>query len=167
MPDAPADSAAPCLGESARTNGLLIPGRIREVVSGAPPLPPPPPPPPPYYQPPTQPQPYPPHGYQPQAYPPQAWQGPSAPTAKRKRGPLYWIAVVIGIIVLVVVILVVAALFYAVSTTATITAVNTTSNDDACGTDGQSFFGFTSSGGSFQETIFVNGGIFLSCKFTR
>ena len=76
---------------------------------------------------------------------------------------MYWVGLALAVIVLIVVVIVIISVVFAVSTTATVSAVNITSSDNACGTNGQSLFGFTSSGGSYQETITVNGGLFLSC----
>jgi hypothetical protein len=129
------------------------------------PAPPPPPLAPPYAQPP-------PAGYgAPPAQPPYPGQpyyaAPPSPP-KKKHGPLYWIAVAIGVIVLVVIVLVIVSAALIVSTgganTVAVSAINITSGDNACGANGHSEPGFTTSGGgSVQETITVNGGILFSC----
>jgi hypothetical protein len=85
------------------------------------------------------------------------------PPPTRRHGRLYWIALFIGVIVLVLVVIGAVAFYFAVSASSTVTAINTTSSDDACGMNGQTFSGFTSTGGRHQETITVTGGPLLSC----
>lgn len=95
---------------------------------------------------------------------PQPFFGTSPPPPPKKHGPLYWVAVAIAVIVLVIIVVVVLAFFYAVGTSSTVTGINYTSADDACGANGQTGVGFTTSGGgSYQETLFVSGGLLLSC----
>jgi hypothetical protein len=91
-----------------------------------------------------------------------------APPPPKRHGPLYWIAVVIGVIVLIVVVVVViaAVLFVSVggANTVAVTGINTISSDNACGANGGTASGFTTQGGGeVQYTLTMSGGIFLSC----
>jgi len=79
---------------------------------------------------------------------------------------LYWVALVIGIIVIIIIVVVAAALLlYAAAPKVTVTAINFTSSDNACGMNSQTDIGFSTTGGSsYQESyIITNGNILLSC----
>jgi hypothetical protein len=84
--------------------------------------------------------------------------------APKKHGPLYWIAVILAVIALVVIVVVIAAFFYAVGTSTTVTGINYTSSDGACGAGGQVGAGFTvAGGGSYPATLLMSAGLFLPC----
>lgn len=83
---------------------------------------------------------------------------------KKKHGPLYWVALVIGVLVVVGIVVVAAAFIFAVGTSSTVSGVNYTSSDNACSTNGATGIGFTATGGGTHlETLFLTGGFFLSC----
>lgn len=100
---------------------------------------------------------------------PTMYQAPAPPPAKKKHGALYWVALVLGIIVLVVIVIVAAGLLlYAAAPKVTVTAINFTSSDDACGTNSQTDLGFSTTGGStYQESYIVtNSNFILSCTIS-
>lgn len=77
---------------------------------------------------------------------------------------MLWIGIGVGVAVVVAVI-VILALLAAVSTSIDVTAINFTSSDNACGTNGGTSSGFTTSGGgSIQDTVtIINSNLFDSC----
>jgi len=103
--------------------------------------------------------------------PPPLFAGAAAPSvqtpAKKRHGPLYWVAVVIGIIVLIVIVLVIIAAVVFVSTTVSVSGINFTSSDNECGMNSQTALGFTTSGGASEQVSYiVTGGLFLSCTIS-
>ena len=101
--------------------------------------------------------------------PPVMYQAVPPPPAKKKHGALYWVALVIGIIVIIIIVVVAAALLlYAAAPKVTVTAINFTSSDNACGMNSQTDIGFSTTGGSsYQESyIITNGNILLSCTIS-
>jgi hypothetical protein len=120
------------------------------------------PPTPPQYPPPQYPQAppgypgQPPMGYVPQ-YPP--------PASPKKSHKALWAVVIVVVVVVAILVLYLFAQSYTTSNTATVTAINFTSSDNACGTNGQTSSGFSVPGrGSISETLSItNGNFFLSC----
>lgn len=67
----------------------------------------------------------------------------------------------------VVIVVVIIAFVVVVSTNVTVSAINFTSSDNACGMNSQTGPGFTSvGGGSVQESYIVTGGLILSCTIS-
>ena len=95
--------------------------------------------------------------------PPQAAVPPPPP----QKSKLVLVIVIVVVVVVVIAILAIALFFFAVTTATAVdvTAVNITSSDNACGTNGQTAPGFvTGSGGSVQQTYTItNNNLFLSC----
>jgi hypothetical protein len=81
----------------------------------------------------------------------------------KKKHTLLW--VVIAVIVIIVVIVIAASAFFVAATSVDVTAINYTSSDNACGTNGGTALGFTTgSNAAYQATIIVtNSNIILSC----
>ena len=106
----------------------------------------------------------PPVTYQPAPPPAVVYAAPPPPPPKKSR-KLLWI--IIGVVVVIVVIVIVV-ISLAASSSVTVTAINFTSSDNACGANGHSESGFTTSGGgSVSYTLSVtNGNILLSCTIS-
>jgi len=92
------------------------------------------------------------------------YAAPPPPPPKKSR-KLLWI--IIGVVVVIVVVVIVV-ISLAASSSITVTAINFTSSDNACGANGHSEAGFTTSGGgSVSYTLSVtNGNILLSCTIS-
>jgi hypothetical protein len=100
-------------------------------------------------------------GQYPPSPPPQGWM-PAPPPPPKKSRKLLWVGI---IVVVIIVIIIIAALASTSSNSVNVTAVNFTSGDNACGTNGHTGSGITlSSGGSAQDTLSItNGNWILSC----
>ena len=85
------------------------------------------------------------------------------PPKKRK---WVWVVVAVVVVIVIVIIAFLALAFLVVSSTSiNVTAINVTSSDNACGTNGQTSLGFTtSSGGAEQYTVSItNSNLVFSC----
>jgi hypothetical protein len=78
---------------------------------------------------------------------------------------MLYVGIVVGIVVVVIVLAVLASLA-AVAGNVSVSAINVTSGDNACGANGHSFSGFTTNeGGSIQYTLTIhNPNLFLTCS---
>src|SRR5208283_428172 len=97
--------------------------------------------------------------------PPQMQQAPvyaAPPPTPKKSRKLLWIGIIVVVVIIIVVIAVLAG---SQASAVKVTAINITSSDDACHSNGNSLGGYTTNaGGSVSETIAItNTNIILSC----
>ena len=84
------------------------------------------------------------------------------PPPAKKSHKVLWI--VIAVVVVVIGVVLALVLLAAAATSISVSAINFTSSDNACGMNSQTTLGFTTGGGStVQESVIVTGGLFLSC----